>query len=224
MHLASFMKVNEMFTGVYRIDGKLATKSIVPGVRSYSEELAQSNGEEYRLWNPYRSKLAAAILNGLKHFEFNDKSAVLYIGAATGTTASHISDVASDGRLYCIELSERNMRELIKVCEDRQNMLPILADARYIDSYKESMEECDVIYQDVSAREQASILKINSRFLKKGGYAYFVIKSQSVDVSKDPKEVFESELRSLSGQFEVLEKIRLEPYDKMHLFTVLKKL
>ena len=217
------MMVKSVFPGVYKIDGRLATRSIVPGRRAYTEEIARVAGVEYRMWNPYRSKLAAAILNGLKSFAFEERSSVLYIGAATGTTASHISDISKEGRIYCIELSERNMRELVRVCEDRHNMLPLLADARYTDQYKELVDEFDVVYQDASAREQAQMLKANSVFLKSGGIAYFVIKSQSVDVSMDPKEVFRRELDQLKDDFELLQTVPLEPFDKLHMFCVLRK-
>ncbi len=217
------MAAEEVFPGVYRIGRLLATRNITPGKRAYTEELEIENGVEYRMWNPYRSKLAAAILNGLKHFAFGEKSGVLYIGAATGTTASHISDIIKNGSLYCIELSERNMRELVRVCEARGNMLPILADARYPDRYADAVEQCDIIYQDASAREQAQMLKANSRFLKRGGIAYFVIKSQSVDVSKDPKVVFKRELDLLKDEFDLLQKVDLEPFDKLHMFAVLRK-
>ncbi|MDE1857350.1 MAG: fibrillarin-like rRNA/tRNA 2'-O-methyltransferase [Candidatus Micrarchaeota archaeon] len=218
------MRFEKVFEGVYRIDGKLATENLVPGTRVYGEELIEHNGSEYRLWNPYRSKMAAAILNGLKTFKIAKGSSVLYLGAATGTTASHISDiVGKEGRLYCVELSERNMRELLGVCDRRRNMLPILADANDTDKYAGIVDECDAIYQDVSAKNQAEIMAINSRFLKKGGYSYFIIKSQSVDVSKKPSEVFESELKQLKGKFDIVEKIDIEPYDKLHMFSVLQK-
>ena len=215
--------IKEIFSGVYKIDGRLATKNAIPGRKAYTEEMFKDDSGEYRMWNPYRSKLAAAILNGLKHFAFGEGSSVLYIGAATGTTASHISDIARKGSIYCIELSERSMRELVRVCEDRKNMLPILADARYPERYQEMVDECDIIYQDASAREQAEMLKINSKFLKSGGTAYFVIKSQSVDVSMDPKAVFKQELYRLKDDFELLQTVPLEPFDRLHMFCVLKK-
>lgn len=218
------MEIKRVFEGVFRVDGKVATRSMVPGTRSYSEELVRDKGDEYRLWNPYRSKLAAAILNGLKGFAFERGSRVLYIGAATGTTASHLSDIVGEnGAVYCIELSERNMRELIRVCEARQNMLPILGDARQVALYADDIEECDIMYQDASAREQAELLKVNSRFLKKGGTAYFIIKSQSVDVSMEPGRVFERELKVLEKDFDVVETVPLEPFDRLHMFCVLKK-
>ncbi len=216
--------IKMIFPGVFSIDGRIATINLAKGRKVYGEEMRVEDGIEYRLWNPYRSKLSAALLNGLNAMHINEGSRVLYLGAATGTTSSHVSDIVGHtGVVYCVELSERNMRELINVCDARSNMLPILGDARNTDDYKGYIEECDVLYQDVSAREQSEILKINSRFLKKGGFAYFVIKSQSVDVGKKPDDVFDSELKNLSGVFDVVEKVRLEPYDELHLFVVLKK-
>jgi len=218
-------EVKELFDGVFLIDGKVATMNLIRGRKVYNETLVDIQGIEYRLWNPYRSKLAAAIMNGLKTFAIRKGSSVLYLGASTGTTSSHVSDiVGTDGRVYAVEISERSMRDLIDVCEIRHNMLPILEDASYPERYAEVVKECDVIYQDVSARNQAEILKKNSRFLKKEGIAYFAIKSQSIDVSKHPEKVFKETLESISDVFEVVERINLEPYDSMHLFAVLKKI
>ena len=218
-------EIKELSQGVYLIGNRLATLNLTRGRRVYNEELVVDNGKEYRSWNPYRSKLSAAIMNGLKAMKITKGSSVLYLGAATGTTVSHVSDiVGNDGHVYAIELSERNVRNLVDVCESRKNVLPILADARYTDSYKDEIEQCDVIYQDVSARKQAGILLANSGFLKKNGYAYFVIKSQSIDIGRNPREVYKSELKILEEKFELLESMSLEPYDSMHLFTVLRKL
>ncbi|MCL4404399.1 MAG: fibrillarin-like rRNA/tRNA 2'-O-methyltransferase [Candidatus Marsarchaeota archaeon] len=218
------MEIKELFEGVFLIDGKLATENMVKGSKAYSEELLAVGNKEYRLWNPYRSKLSAAIMNGMKNMHIKKGSSVLYLGAATGTTASHVSDIVGPkGSVYCIELSDRNMRQLLGVCEKRRNMLPILGDAGETSKYSEYVGECDVIYQDVSARDQSGILLENSKFLKKGGFAYFIIKSQSVDVSKKPSEVFESELSKVSQQYEIVEKVNIEPYDELHMFAVLRK-
>jgi len=217
--------VKELFPGVYLIDNRLATKNLARGRKVYNEELVVIDGIEYRQWNPYRSKLSAAILKGIKNVKIKRGNSVLYLGAATGTTVSHVSDIVeTNGRIYAVELSERNLRNLIAVCEARKNILPILADARNVEEYADSVDQCDVLYQDISAKKQAEILLLNSRFLKKGGYAYFVIKSQSIDISKKPKETFREELEVLKGRFELVESVSLEPYDSMHLFAVLKKI
>jgi fibrillarin-like pre-rRNA processing protein len=218
------MEVRQIFDGVYKVDGKLATRNLVRGRRVYDEELVEYEGEQYRLWNPYRSKLAAAIMKGMKELKIRRGSKVLYLGAATGTTSSHISDiVGTDGIVYCIEISERNMRELIKTCEYRANMLPILQDARNVEAYASDTGVCDVLYQDIAARDQADILIRNAALLKKGGFAYVAIKSQSIDVAKSPGLVYREFLKKASAEFKVVDKIDIAPYSKMHLFVSLRK-
>ncbi len=218
------MEIKEIFDGVYRIDGQLATKNLARGNRVYNEELVQHGGVEYRMWNPYRSKLSAAIMKGMKNMFIRPGKSVLYLGAATGTTCSHVSDIVGiEGAVYCVEISERNMRELIKVCESRENMIPLFFDARKIDSYGSEIEEVDIIYQDVSARDQAGILLSNSRFLGQGGYAYVAIKSQSISIAKKPSEVYSDFFKEVDQHFEVAEKMDISPYDQKHMFAVLKK-
>jgi len=217
--------VRKVFDGVYMVNGRLATLNLARGMRVYNEELIDINGNEYRLWNPYRSKLSAAILKGLKHMDIKSGISVLYLGAATGTTSSHVSDIVGEnGSVYAVELSERNMRQLIDVCESRHNMVPILADARYSSRYEQYIDTCDVIYQDVSTKEQAKMLLENSRFLRSGGTVYFIIKSQSIDIKNKPSSIYEKELNLLKDKFELIEKFSLEPYDSLHLFAVLRKL
>ncbi|MCL5008631.1 MAG: fibrillarin-like rRNA/tRNA 2'-O-methyltransferase [Candidatus Marsarchaeota archaeon] len=218
------MQITQVFKGVFRIDGKLATLNLVPGARVYGEELKTVQGAEYRMWNPYRSKLAAAILNGMKTMAITEGSEVLYLGAANGTTCSHVSDiVGGSGSVYCVEVSKRSMRDLLDLCDARENMLPIFTDARYIDEYKDDVGTVDVLYQDVSAQEQADILLKNSALLDSEGIAYVAIKSQSIDITRKPEEIFEEFIDAVSDEFSVIERIRLEPYDKMHLFVVFRK-
>ncbi len=213
-----------VFDGVFKIDGKLATKNLAPGSRVYGEQLVSIDGTEYRLWNPYRSKLAAAILKGMKHMQIVPGSSVLYLGAATGTTCSHVSDIVGvSGIVYCVEISERSMRDLVKVCDKRQNMLPILHDAMNSEAYEKDVGTVDIIYQDVSSRMQAEILLRNSKMLKKGGYAYVAIKSQSIDSAKKPKQVYDEFLGEVSEKFDFVEGIDIAPYSLLHLFAVLKK-
>ena len=218
------MKIQQLFDGVYRVEGKLATLNMVKGVRVYNEDLIDDDGKQYRLWNPYRSKLSAAIMNGLKELGVKKGSKVLYLGAATGTTPSHVSDiVGGTGLVFCIEISERSMRDLLKICQTRPNLLPILEDARNTEKYSQDVGEVDIIYQDVAARDQDQILIRNASMLKKGGLAYVAIKSQSIDVAKHPTLVFEEFKKSVSVVFEIVQEVDIEPYDSMHLFIVLRK-
>ena len=217
-------QIKKIFDGVFLVDGKLATMNLDIGRNVYGEEIIEKDGVEYRLWNPYRSKLGAAISKGMKRMEIKRGSRVLYLGAATGTTCSHVSDIIGEkGILYCVEISERNVRDLLRVCGRRSNMLPIFNDARNVEEYGEDVGSADVIYQDIAARDQAEILLENCKLIKKGGYAYVAIKSQSIDVSRRPSEVYKEFLDKVSKRFSLLESIDIMPYDKMHLFVVLQK-
>ena len=45
------------------------------------------------MWNPFRSKLAASIVGGIEAIYMKPGSKVLYLGAASGTTVSHVADL-----------------------------------------------------------------------------------------------------------------------------------
>jgi fibrillarin-like pre-rRNA processing protein len=227
------VKLKEIFPGVWDYEGKILTKNRVPGKKVYGEQLIKIDGVEYRVWNPYRSKLAAAIKNGLKTWAFHPGANVLYLGIAEGTTASHISDIlGDDSAIIGVDVAPRVMPKIMAVAEERGNILPILADAGKPDEYPGEVREfideiggVDIVYQDVAAPNQAEILWKNvDRFLKKGGYAYIAIKSRSVDVTKEPKEVYREFRRFFESKgLKVVEEVDLNPYEKDHEMMVLKK-
>ncbi len=203
---------------------KPATRNLSSGKTVYGERLIKYEGVEYRLWDPFRSKLAAAILNGLKKVPVQLGHKVLYLGAASGTTASHVSDiVGEEGHVYCVEFAARSIRELVdNVCAFRLNMSPILADARFPERYTMLVEKVDGIYCDIAQPEQAKVLADNAdMFLKIGGWAMLAIKAQSIDVTKAPSEVYKQEIGVLKTRgFRIEEVVHLEPYDKAHVMIV----
>lgn len=211
--------MDEIFPGIYRSDRALYTKALAPG-SVYGEQL--KNG--YRAWNPHRSKLAAAILNGLKDSPLRKSSNVLYLGASTGTTVSHVSDIVSKGRVYALEFSETSMRKLLETAKKRGNVTPLLQDARRPEDYRYLIGEVDVIYQDVAQPDQSEILMKNARlFLKRGDYAIICIKARSIDAVEDPVKVFGKEKKKLAREFQLLEEINLMPYDKDHRLFILRR-
>jgi len=218
------MEVKQISEGVFKVEGRLATVNLTPGFKVYGERTTEFEGKEYRSWDPYRSKLSAAILNGLKEIPIKPKMNVLYLGAASGTTASHVSDiVGGKGKVFCVEFAPRSMRDLISVCERRKNMLPILGDARKPEEYEKDVGIVDCLYQDVAQPDQDKILLRNASMLKPKGPAVIAIKSQSIDVTAKPKDTYKEVLSSLESEFEVLERFDLNPFDKDHLFVSLRK-
>ena len=215
------------FDEVYRIGSKIATINLVLGEKVYGEEILKIGKKEYRIWDVYRSKPAAAMKKKLRKFPLKKSMTVLYLGAASGTTVSHFSDIVGEnGIIYGVEISERVLRDLIHHAEVRGNIVPILADARKPEEYRDVIfGKVDLIYEDVASKEQIPILIRNSKeFLKDGGYAMIAIKSQSIDVTKDPRKVYKECLSELEKYFEIIDKVELDPYEKMHMFVVLKSI
>jgi fibrillarin-like pre-rRNA processing protein len=219
------------FPGVFQVtledkSHKIATLNLSPNKNVYGERLIKIGDSEYRLWDPFRSKLAGAILKKLKNLPIKPENKVLYLGAASGTTASHVSDIIGyNGYVYCVEFAPRSIRDLINnVCRFRGNMAPILADARFPSQYASMVENVDVIYCDIAQPEQAKILADNAKvFLERNGWTMLAVKARSIDVTKEPSEVYEREIEVLEERgFVISEVIHLEPYDKDHAMITAK--
>lgn len=199
---------------------RLATLPIEP-VSIYGEPIIQG----YRLWDPFRSKLAVLLLKlqGRRDVGLFPDSKVLYLGAATGTTVSHVSDMLQDGIVYAVEFSPRAMRDLLRLAERRRNIVPILADAARPELYSSLVEPVDMIYQDVAQRNQAEIAARNARrYLRPGGTLVLMLKTRSIDVTASPKDVCATEIGGLKG-LEILEVFDLLPFHQDHFALVAKK-
>ena len=197
-----------------------ATLNFVKGDNVYGEKLVRHEGEEYRLWDPFRSKLAASLKKGLKSMPIQNGTKVLYLGASTGTTVSHVSDiVGSSGIVFAVEPATRVARELIEnVASKRRNVMPILEDARKPHSYFSVFGKVDVVYCDIAQPDQTDIAMANCvAYLKKGGIMLLVIKTRSIDVTMDPKAVVLQEAARLEKNgFKIDQIINLEPFDRDH--------
>ena len=209
----------------FQVEGekKLATKNLIPGNQVYNEKLLTVKEVEYRIWNPFRSKLAAAIMNDLKDFPFNQKSGVLYLGVSTGTTISHISDIVGQkGTIFGIEHASRVARDFLdRVASHRKNIVPIIHDARKPEEFFSVYKKVDIVYVDIAQPDQTDIAIENCKlYLKSGGYMFLVIKTRSIDVTKEPRKVIENEIKKLEQSFQIKQIIDLQPYDKDHAMVV----
>ena len=212
-------------TYLVRSDGRmnLATENLVPGNTVYNERLVVKKGIEYRTWDPFRSKLAASIKNGLETFPFKRGSSVLYLGVSSGTTASHISDIVGvKGMMFCVEHASRVARDFLdRVASHRKNIVPVLQDARRPREYSAVYGKVDIVYADIAQPDQTQIVLENCQmYLKDGGVMFLVIKTRSIDVIKTPRQVINEEKEKISRSMDVLELIDLMPYDKDHAMIV----
>jgi fibrillarin-like rRNA methylase len=169
--------------GVFVARGKedlLVTKNLTPGESVYGEkrisigasanpgdaEDATPSSVEYRVWNPFRSKLAAGILGGVDNIYMGPGSKVLYLGAASGTSVSHVADIVGpEGTVFAVEFSHRSGRDLINMATHRTNVIPIVEDARHPLKYRMLVGMVDCIFADVAQPDQARIVGLNGMSL-----------------------------------------------------------
>jgi fibrillarin-like pre-rRNA processing protein len=160
------------------------------------------------------------VQNGISEVPIKPESSILYLGAASGTTASHVSDIIGErGRVYCVEFAQRSFRDLANnASKNRRNMTPIFGDARFPERYRSIVQGVDTIYADIAQPDQARILSENiEQYLTDTGAFLFAVKARSIDVSKDPSTIFRREKTLLEEKwYKVIEMIRLEPFEKDH--------
>jgi fibrillarin-like pre-rRNA processing protein len=216
--------MKELFPGVFLIDGKLATENPVKDYRPFDEDILKVKNREFRVWNPRRSKLAAAITKGIKSVPISEGTKMLYLGAAHGMTPSYISNIVKDsGIIYSVEFSERCFNELIPLSSKYRNIIPILADARKPETYY-WIEKVDVVFADVAQPDETEIAIRNCKeFLKPNGYLLLSIKSRSIDVTKSPGRIYKEEIQKLrKAGFEIVDWKTLDPLERAHAFIVAK--
>jgi len=210
---------------VYEDKGKAYTVNLAPGKSISEESLIRQNNIEYREWDAYTSKLAALILNGCYNIFIRKGDVVLYLGSASGTTVSYVSDiVGKEGFIFAVDLAPRVMRDLIFNLEGRKNVAPVLLDANRTKELQERVCTADIIYQDIAQKNQVDIFLKNIKlFLKPNGYALLAVKARSIDVTAKPKQIFNEVRLQLEKELTILDYKTLEPYQRDHAMFIVKK-
>ncbi|MCY3410906.1 MAG: fibrillarin-like rRNA/tRNA 2'-O-methyltransferase [Candidatus Heimdallarchaeota archaeon] len=212
--------MEEIYTSIDLQDVEYLTKNLTPGETFYGEQLYQDEeGNEYRAWTHQKSKLASGMMMGMRIPALREGSKVLYLGASTGTTVSHVSDVVGNtGKVYAVEFSPRSMRDLMNLAMKRENIIPILADARHPYEYAHLLSGVDVLYCDVAQPNQSELMLSNARaFLKTGGMGYIAIKTKSISQRERSNVVFDKEKKILDeGGFEHIKSVSIHKIHKEH--------
>ncbi|MCL4314613.1 MAG: fibrillarin-like rRNA/tRNA 2'-O-methyltransferase [Candidatus Thermoplasmatota archaeon] len=200
----------EKHLNVVQKKGTIFTVSSSPSV-VYGERIIRDSGRFLREWKPERSKLSALYHKNNWAFPFRESSRVLYLGAASGTTVSHISDIVSSGMVYAVESSYDPFIKLLRLAEQRGNIIPILEDARMVEKYGFMVENPDIIYQDISQRDQVSIFNNAVSAWKSIHHGFLVLKIRSISFSTDEEKVVRESISALKGM-KVVSVTDLQPF------------
>uniref|UniRef100_A0A8C3R0Z3 rRNA 2'-O-methyltransferase fibrillarin n=1 Tax=Cyanoderma ruficeps TaxID=181631 RepID=A0A8C3R0Z3_9PASS len=215
--LRSILVYTGSYWSVLVYTGPYWSKPVYPGPQDGESSV------EYRAWNPFRSKLAAAILGGIDQIHIRPGAKVLYLGAASGTTVSHVSDiVGQEGVVYAVEFSHRSGRDLLNVAKKRTNVVPVIEDARHPHKYRMLIGMVDVIFADVAQPDQTRIVALNAHhFLRRGGHFLISIKANCIDSTAPAEAVFAGEVKKMTAErMKPQEQLTLEPYERDHAVVV----
>ncbi len=205
------LNLKEITHNVFVTGNNIFTKS------RYMPHYGEKKLNEFREWIPSRSKLASMLLE--YRIDFNAKWKCLYLGAASGTTVSHLSDILDKGIIYAVEYSAKPFKKLLELAEERKNIIPLLKDASKPEEYSGIVELVDFLYQDVSQKNQVKIfLKNIDFFLKKGGSAIIMVKARSIDSTAEPEEIYEKVIEELRKKVKVIKHGELK-HHKDHIFV-----
>jgi len=190
----------------------------------FEERVISKKGELFREVDPERSKLFASIAKGISQLGIKQDSKVLYLGASHGYTVSFLADVVCDGEIYALDFAPRVVRDLVFLCEDKKNVAPILDDANHPENYKEIVPMVDVVFMDIAQREQTKIfLKNCDMYLKEGGFGILALKARSIDVTRNPKDIFRITRSQLDVVMNVVDYRELAPFEQDHAVFVCKR-
>lgn len=208
--------LHNVFVGEVEGKRRLFTKS------AYPPHYGERKIGEFREWIPQRSKLGALLIKGGRvRIERNMK--MLYLGCASGTTVSHISDILDRGVIYGVEYSAKPFQKFLELAMERKNIIPILGDAGKPERYSGIVEKVDFIYQDIAQRNQVEIFRKNFEFFAKDNSEGLIfVKARSIDSTREPEEVYAEVVDDLEKNFEILGKGDLNPYHRDHIFVYVR--
>ncbi|OLS28322.1 MAG: Fibrillarin-like rRNA/tRNA 2'-O-methyltransferase [Candidatus Heimdallarchaeota archaeon LC_2] len=220
----TIIKPLKAMDGVYRIEdvpgAHFATKNLIPGISVYGERLFTEDNVEYREWMHIKSKLASSMRRGIRVPELKSGTNVLYLGASSGTTVSHVSDIVGEsGLVFAVEFAPRMARDLMRLAEKRENIIPIVADARNPSNYSHIVHGVDFLFCDVAQPNQSELFVKNAEaFLKSDGVGLIGIKTRSISQREHPKEIFRKQVKYLErGGFNTLRTEDIHKFHKHHM-------
>tara|TARA_B100000929_G_scaffold168927_1_gene133775 strand:- start:145 stop:819 length:675 start_codon:yes stop_codon:yes gene_type:complete len=221
------LKEEVVFWVTVRNEKKLATLSNVSTNQDYEENLVEMNGKQYSIWNPYTSKLAAAIINGMEIFPILKKTKILYVDSATEKTVKHISNIVGiNGKIFLVRYIMKNSKNFSEqFVKNRSNIFTIIPDKTNTARLTGMTETVDVIYIDIAEHNQTeSIIQNCKNHLKIGGFLMLIVPTKNIDFANNPSKKNQEERKKLQTSFDIIQEINLTDFFKEYSMVIAKYL
>ena len=221
------LKEDAIFWVTVRNEKKLATLSNMSTNRDYKENLVQTNGKRYSIWNPYTSKLAAAIINGMEIFPILKKTKILYLDPTTEKTVKHISNIVGiNGKIFVVRDVMKNSKNFLEqIVKNRSNIFTIIPDKTNPARLTGMTEMVDVIYIDIAEHNQTEIAIQNCKnHLRIGGFLMLIVPTKNIDFANNPSKKNQEERKKLQTSFDIIQEINLTDFFKEYSMVIAKYL
>ena len=223
------MKLKEevIFWVTVRNEKKLATLSNVSTNQDYKENLVEMNGKQYSIWNPYMSKLAAAIINGMEIFPILKKTKILYLDPTSEKTIKHISDIVGiNGKIFVVRNIMKNSKNFLEqIAKNRSNIFTIIPDKTNPARLTGMTEMVDVIYIDIAEHNQTEIAIQNCKnHLRIGGFLMLIVPTKNIDFANNTSKKNQEERKKLQTSFDIIQEINLTDFFKEYSMVIAKYL
>ena len=206
---------------------KLATLNNADVNKIYNEKLIEIDGKQYNIWNPYTSKLAAAIVNGMEIFPILKKTQILYFDTTVDKTLNHISDIIGvNGRIFVVrDIIENSKKFLEDDSNNRTNVVSITQEKNGVPAkFAPNIETVNVVYVDIAQNNETDIAIQNCKnYLINGGFLMLVVPTRKIDAINPNRQNLE-ERQKLQSSFEIIQQINLTDFFKEHSMIIAKYL
>ncbi len=205
------MKNNIIWT-TYDNSLRLTTKNLVKGFKFKNEKLIYRDQNELRLWKPYRSKLAAGIINGLEIIPLSEDSRILYFGIKNGITLNHMSDiVGQNGKIFAIsEQIDYSLKNLSKI---KENII-LLEQDKSKNFERLITEKVDLLFVDLPETNYSEIIINFKKFLHDSGFLIFIFRTKDARVKNKNSENKLDLFDELNSNFQIIQIINLTDFFK----------
>ena len=221
------LKEDVIFWVTVRNEKKLATLSNVSTNQDYKENLVEMNGKQHSIWNPYMSKLAAAIINGMEIFPILKKTKILYLDPTSEKTIKHISDIVGiNGKIFVVRNIMKNSKNFLEqIAKNRSNIFTIIPDKTNPARLTGMTEMVDVIYIDIAEHNQTEIAIQNCKnHLRIGGFLMLIVPTKNIDFTNNPSKKNQEERKKLQTSFDIIQEINLMDFFKEYSMVIAKYL
>ena len=198
---------------------ELWTETVGAPPSVFGERWTEVDGRTYRSFEPSRSKLASAVLKGWTGALPGPGERWLYLGAASGTTASYVADlVGPTGRVYALERSLRPFSRLLGLAERWPNLLPILGDARMPRTYSGLVPPVDGVYADIAQPDQVEIVRSHAELYLRGagGRVLVALKTASMGRENSAAGHLARSEEALRPVLHLAPSVPLDPFHRAH--------